>query len=180
MKPFYFARLIIPIVILLGWNCADAQMTYTTPGGPNMYTVPAGVTAIGVDMAGAQVGGSHGGNGGRVQCNLAVSGGQVLYIYVGGNPSGNTGGANGGGNAGGSGNGGGGGSDIRTISGNLASRVVVAGGGGGGSSVCGTDNGGIGGTTGGNGTYCGGGSCWAGSGATQLGSGSGSACEGCC
>lgn len=52
----------------------------------------------------------------------------MLYILVG-----STNGFNGGGGIGGQGDGvGGGGSDIRTASGDLASRLVVAGGGGGG------------------------------------------------
>ena len=67
-----------------------------------------------------------GGRGGWVQALLQVSVGQTLYIYVG------TTVFNGGGSRdselGGSG---GGATDIRTISGDLTSRIIVAGGGGG-------------------------------------------------
>ena len=55
--------------------------------GTYTYTVPTGVTQLGIDMAGAACGDSYnhngkGGQGGRVLCNLTVSGGQVLNIYV--------------------------------------------------------------------------------------------------
>ena len=89
-----------------------------------------------VNATGAQ-GGTNGydsenwGLGGWVQASLSVTAGQKLYIYVGGD--GTTGNSfNGGGHAGRVENyGGGGASDIRTISGNLTSRLIVAGGGGG-------------------------------------------------
>ena len=66
------------------------------------------------------------GYGGWVQALLSVSVGQTLYIYVGSVDF------NGGGGAGQGGGIGGGATDIRTISGNLTSRLIVAGGGGGG------------------------------------------------
>ena len=76
-----------------------------------------------VDATGCS-GGSGGGAGGWVQALLQVSAGQTLYIYVG------TFDFNGGGGAGYGGRGGGA-TDIRTISGDLTSRIIVAGGGGG-------------------------------------------------
>jgi Glycine rich protein len=84
---------------------------------------------------------SVGGLGGWVQASLKVTGGQILYILVGG--AGHNSGFNGGGrNQGRYLAAGGGASDIRTTLGDLASRLIVAGGGGGGS---------IDGTRGGNG-----------------------------
>lgn len=164
MKPFYSLKLLILIALLAGWNQSSiAQLTtlsYT--GAVQTFTVPAGVTVISVDMQGARGGAnyfgySQGGMGGRTQCLLAVTGGQVLQVYVGG--QGNTGptcciygvagGFNGGGNSqfyyGGSG---GGATDIRTTAGVLASRLVVAGAGGGAgyyTSTTGADRGGCGG-----------------------------------
>ena len=70
------------------------------------------------------------GYGGWVQALLSVSVGQTLYIYVGSVDF------NGGGGAGQCGGIGGGATDIRTISGNLTSRLIVAGGGGGGGGGC--------------------------------------------
>jgi Glycine rich protein len=79
------------------------------------------------------------GYGGWVQALLSVSVGQTLYIYVGSVDF------NGGGGAGQWGGIGGGATDIRTISGNLTSRLIVAGGGGGGCSFTSVVRGGNGG-----------------------------------
>ena len=68
-----------------------------------------------------------GGKGGWVQAVMSVSEGQTLYITVGSDPFGG-----GGGGVPDRGGSGGGATDIRTISGNLTSRLIVAGGGGGG------------------------------------------------
>ena len=85
-----------------------------------------------VNATGAEGGGgndqSSGGLGGWVQASLSVTAGQMLYIYVGGD--GSTG-FNGGGYGDYGYYEGGGATDIRTISGNLTSRLIVAGGGGG-------------------------------------------------
>lgn len=104
------------------------------------YVIPKGVSLISVDCVGGagycKIS-SIAGKGGRVQCSLNVSGLSKLFIYVGGmGKSNNDGGWNGGG-AGApcannyTGGGGGGGSDIRTILGDLNSRLICAGGGGG-------------------------------------------------
>lgn len=114
-----------------------ATVSFTTPGGPYTFTVPAGVTSIR-----AQAVGGGGGNflgavvtrGADVSATLPVTPGDTLYVYVAGNGGANTaGGVNGGGSGGGfTGTGGGGGaSDIRTVSGDLTTRILVAGGGGG-------------------------------------------------
>jgi outer membrane protein OmpA-like peptidoglycan-associated protein len=119
---------------------AASTTTFNPTGAVQTYTVPAGTSYISATAIGAR-----GGNntlasiavGATVTGSLAVSAGQVLYVYVGvhgiGGFNGSAGGYNGGGDAspypmGGSG---GGASDIRTTSGDLASRVLVAGGGGG-------------------------------------------------
>ena len=194
MKRFYFSNLLIVIAILLGSDFgAKAQTTtYSTPGGPYYYTVGPGVTAISVDMSGAQGGSSissPGGKGGRMQAAITVTTGQVFAVYVGGTGANysycvsTAGGLNGGGSGYGYGGGGGGASDIRSGGIALTNRILVAAGGGGGGYDCGTsggENGGDGGgTTGGNGNYCGTTStCVCGSGATLTGGGAGASCYG--
>jgi Glycine rich protein len=112
-------------------------------------TVPTGVSKVLVNATGAQ-GGTHqyggsGGLGGWVQASLSVTAGQTLYVFVGGDTvvgaSYNEGGA-----GGSDGGGAGGATDIRTISSDLKSRLIVAGGGGGGCGRYSSDNGGNGGT----------------------------------
>ena len=94
-------------------------------------------------MFGAQGGSynTHGGKGGFIQGTISVDSikpTRVLYVYVGqaGYSAGYCNYASGVFNGGGGGNcgggTGGGASDIRTVQGNLTSRLIVAGGGGGG------------------------------------------------
>jgi glycine rich protein/type IX secretion system substrate protein/Ig-like domain-containing protein len=196
MKRFYLSKLIILAALLMGLNSgAFAQgSTYVYTGGSQTYLVPIGVTSVAIDMQGAMGGNDpnnygHGGYGGRVQCNLAVTGGQTLVIYVGGvgqngnNCCGAYGGA-GGFNGGGSNNywwgaGGGGGSDVRASGGALSDRLVVAGGGGGGSENCGNgqQGGKGGGLTGEMGYECSGQyPCNCGAGGTQLTYGANATC----
>jgi len=110
--------------------------------GQHQYTVPAGVTELQLEVWGAQ-GGSYsssypGGKGGYSAGTLPVNEGDVLNIYVGGQPTSTTGGYNGGGD----GKtfswdyttysiGGGGATDIRVNGPSLYQRVIVAGGGSG-------------------------------------------------
>jgi hypothetical protein len=137
-------------------------LTFNYTGAAQTWTVPAGVSSVNVDMAGAQgatVTGDNGGNGGRTQVTVPATPGDVWQINVGGQGSGNVAGFNGGGNgtAGGfssktyvpASGAGGGASDIRVpnSSPTLANRTVVAGGGGGGGSTAGSS--GSGGTGGG-------------------------------
>ena len=88
-----------------------------------------------VNITGAQGGSGFavGNLGGWVQAFLSVTAGQALSVYVGG--KGLQGTSFNGGGAGGAHDGyitgGGGASDIRTMAGNLATRLIVAGGGGG-------------------------------------------------
>lgn len=187
------------ICVLLILTCiaivARAQTTtFNYTGAVQTYTVPCGVTSITVDLAGGQ-GGNYpgygtGGLGGRAQGTVAVTSGQVLYIYVGQQGTSSSGGAGGtnsggganGGNGGSSGGGaaGGGASDIRTSAGStsteLSSRLIVAAGGGGGAYDCsGAATGGSGGgTTGNNGaTNCGSVSVYSGQGGTSSAGGAG-------
>jgi Glycine rich protein len=113
-------------------------------------TVPTGVSKVLVNATGAQGGtyqsGGLGGLGGWVQASLSVTAGQTLYVFVGGDTV--VGASYNGGGAGGrfGGGAGAGATDIRTISSDLKSRLIVAGGGGGGSYGYSRDNGGNGGT----------------------------------
>ncbi|WP_344188142.1 IPT/TIG domain-containing protein [Acrocarpospora corrugata] len=138
-------------------QAAATTVTFSYTGGPQTFTVPAGVTSIVVDAFGAQgqagpgpVPGGAGGRGGEAKATLAVTPGQELQINVGGTDG------YGGGGAGGKGGvwwldggAGGGASDVRTGPGyGLDDRVLVAGGGGGGGNF---DNGYAGGGGGGGG-----------------------------
>jgi RHS repeat-associated protein len=106
--------------------------TFSNTGAPQWFTVPDGVSAVAVDLHGAQGGNaSHGGLGARVRATLAVSPGDILQVNVGGQGALNAAGFNGGGYALDNGSGGGGASDLRKNGVTLADRVVVAGGGGG-------------------------------------------------
>ena len=126
---------------------APSSTTFSYTGAVQTYTVPTGVTSIGFDVQGGSGGlpdtsGAPGtaANGGRVQGNLTVTPGQILYIYVGGKGAdwtssiASSGGFNGGGLGGSFAACGGGASDIRTSASGTAytGRLVVAGGGGGG------------------------------------------------
>jgi hypothetical protein len=115
-------------------------------GNVQTWTVPFNVHSIQLVVKGASAGtgedttGSTPGKGGIVECDLAVTSGTLINIYVGGKgANGDTsnsnhvhaGGWNGGGNGYGSGTGGGGASDIRIGGTDWDDRKVVAGGGGG-------------------------------------------------
>lgn len=149
--------------------------TFNYTGSVQTFTVPSScVSQVTIQCYGAQgysASAYPGGQGGYATGTLAVTPGQVLYIYVGGQgtqsignmvPMGGgwNGGGNGQNNTSGAGNvgGGGGASDVRTVMNvnpmdltSLQSRVIVAGGGGGatGNTTCFGGSGG--GSTGGNG-----------------------------
>ena len=126
------------------WAAGVNSQSFTTPGGPFTYTVPAGVSSVHVDAIGGAGGsssdGNPGGQGAEVAADLPVTSGEALSVYVAGDgipeadggPTGSAG-TNGGGNPGGPGSpgGGGGASDVRTTPGDLSSRLLVAAGGGG-------------------------------------------------
>ena len=151
MKRFFLSKIVSFIVLTLCCNAVVVAQTstYNYTGGVQIYTVPAGITSLGIDAIGACGGGYYasGGSagpvtlGGRVQCTLNVTPGQVLYVYVGGRggdfngsfaPAGGFNGGQGAANtySGASG----GASDIRTCScaATGSNRLVVAGGAGGG------------------------------------------------
>lgn len=78
--------------------------TYSYTGGPQTYTVPAGVTLIQIEVAGGEGGEGDGGSGGMGATMIGtfeVSPGDVLEVVVGG--AGEFGGAGGGGYSGGGG-----------------------------------------------------------------------------
>jgi hypothetical protein len=172
--------------VTIGLSSFTQMFTYN--GASQIFVVPAGVTSLTVDMAGAQggVAGSNGGPGGaggrgaRVQATLAVTPAAVLRVNVGragftNGPAGfNGGGSSGTGGVAGSG---GDGSDIRTSSGALSDRVLVAGGGGGGGAGGPGAPGGVGGDGGGTigaaGAAIGGGSTGGGGGSATAGGGGG-------
>ena len=152
-------------------NVGIQKYIFSYTGNTQTFTVPAGVTNVGLNVYGAQgdspAGSSNnGGLGGNASGTLNVTPGQQLSVYVGGQPNTYLGGFNGGGNGYNNGTGGGGASDIRVGATDLASRVIVAGGGG-GTTFSWTCNGGYGGgTTGGTGTSSNG-SVFDGQGGTQ-------------
>ena len=139
-----FKNLILNGFFLL-LNCCgfntQAQQTiienFSFSGTSQYWTVPSCVTSINVTIAGAQGGGTYGGNGAVLTGVLNVIPGQQLEINVGGEGFMLNGGWNGGGN-GSTANttpnisyGGGGASDIRITPYAITDRLVVAGGGGG-------------------------------------------------
>jgi len=181
-------------------NCPpgfNQPQTFSFTGAAQTYTVPACVSGIRIECWGASGGGPQtGGNqqagrGGYTSGILAVTPGEVLHIYVGGqgqyqsnvgsNPTA-LGGWNGGGNSGAclassQPAAGGGGTDVRFGGTGLQNRIMVAGGGGGCyANYDNTRTGGAGGgLSGGNcpngSSQCGGGTQTAGgSGGTQHGS----------
>jgi len=164
----------------------NGSQTFNYTGAQQTLTVPAGVTAVSIEAYGAQGGtarsgnGNLGGKGGYAKGNLAVTPGQTLYVYVGGQGGGayNTilegAGWNGGGHSNGSGDGGGGASDIRVSGIALSNRVIVAGGGGGNGwySYAGGAGGGLTGAAGGNTTNSN--AAYGGGGGTQSAGGVGS------
>lgn len=127
-----------------------------TPGTFD-WTVPAGVSAVQIEVNGAQGGDGEysGGLGGRMIANFQVTPGDVYKLHVGGRgddaDSGGAGGLNGGGAGGPTtcwrGGGGGGASDVRTSGDALAERILVAGGGGSGVGLFGGSGGAGGGDT---------------------------------
>jgi hypothetical protein len=158
------------VTLAATYSAAWAQLTtFNYTGAIQTYTVPAGVTSLTVTCFGGQGGsgatgsssagatlGGVGGLGSMTTGTLAVTPGQVINVFVGGQGGTPTGGFNGGGNGGSLNAGGGGGaSDIRVAGTAETDRVIVAaGGGGGGRGGCesnATINGGAGGAGGSNG-----------------------------
>lgn len=137
------------------------SQTFNFSGAQQNFVVPAGVTSITVQASGGEGSVESGGTtltgkGGSVTATVAVTPGETLAVFVGGqapsSPIG-PGGFNGGGSApmqsppvvNNSAGGGGGASDVRQGGSALANRVIVAGGGGGGGFKNFGGNGGAGG-----------------------------------
>ncbi|HIB37678.1 glycine-rich protein [Mesonia sp.] len=133
-------------------NCAGTGIeteTFSYTGSVQTFTIPTGVTSITIEAWGAQGQSltneqytpSTGGLGGYAMGNIAVTPGETINIYVGGEGQDGVAGFNGGalggygtpsdGLAGYAGSGGGA-SDVRIGGTDLTNRVIVAGGGGGG------------------------------------------------
>lgn len=116
-------------------NASSGTMTFTYTGTAQMFVVPPCTDSITFEVTGAQGGANWVNNtnfGGRVVATIAVTPGETLMVYVGGQPSsGTTAGWNGGGAGDGAGKGGGGASDVRRGSFTLNDRIAVGGGGGG-------------------------------------------------
>jgi len=148
-----------PCVVLAGWllsaqlGTPSTTTVYDFTGTPQTYVVPPAICRLRIEAIGA-AGGSQGtagtpGPGARAISTLAVTPGETLLVYVGGQggeavgPTPGVGGWNGGGaggdasdghggGAGRAGSGGGGATDIRQGGASLEDRVLVAGGGSGG------------------------------------------------
>jgi hypothetical protein len=114
--------LVVAGVLGLSASAAASSTTYIPAGGSEQqFVVPPLVSQVEVAAIGGAGGGlgffGPGGSGAKVTATLIVQPGQTLYVDFGG-------GGLGGGNGGDA-------SDIRTESGELSSRLIVAGGGGG-------------------------------------------------
>ncbi len=146
-----------------GVGSSTTALTANYTGSVQSFTVPAGVTTLTILAKGAQgtAATSTAGMGAQASGVMAVSPGQILQIYVGGQN-----GYNGGGLGVSPGGNGGGASDVRILPGALSDRVIVAGGGGGGGATNPNAPGGQGGGGTGGVNYFGGGG---GSGANNLG-----------
>jgi len=186
---FYFALLMLPMIFLsieTGWA---QQETFSFTNGQQSFVVPNGVTSVHIEAWGAE-GASIGtvgaaGLGGFAEGDLAVTPGQTLGIFVGGQGCAQSaqvlgcGGFNGGGDARGAIIGdprgaGGGASDVRVGGTSLNDRMIVAAGGGG---ACNSSN-----DPGGNGgglIGSPGGSSQAGGGGTQTTGGQGFSSPNC-
>jgi hypothetical protein len=141
-------KLVLSLGVLLGLSSSAIAQTqsFNFTGGIQTFTVPCGVTSVFIQTWGAQGGagangnsnagptlGGSGGLGGYAEGWLAVTPGDVLNIFVGGQGATPTGGFNGGANGGSQNAGGGGGAtDVRVGGTAEANRVLTAGGGGGG------------------------------------------------
>lgn len=136
---------------------ATDSETWSTPGDYD-FVVPAGVTELTIEVAGAEGGdgemGGDGGLGGYLAGDFDVTPGETLKVHVGGEGHDGVDGLTGGGENGGgavvisaclSGGGGGGASDVRTADDALTDRIIVAGGGGGGGVIDPDADGGVGG-----------------------------------
>lgn len=91
MKKFY-AYLGVASLFLFGGKFGTAQTSYSYTGTVDTYTVPAGITEIGISASGSvgQPGssGGLGGNGATMYGEFTVAPGDVLEVFCGGNAAG--------------------------------------------------------------------------------------------
>lgn len=139
----FFQTTILSKIIVIGTFLMSAfaslsqTVTFNYTGSMQTWTVPPCVTSITITAAGAEGGGTTGGNGAIVTATMAVTPGQILQIRVGGAGACPGAGFNGGGTGGNAGTaanrgcGGGGATDIRIAPYALGNRILVAAGGGG-------------------------------------------------
>ena len=83
-----FKKLSFTLLLLLGltglsWISSQTTVTFSYTGGAQSWIVPSCVTTIDIEALGGQCGGGQG-LGGKATGSLAVTAGQVLNIYVGG------------------------------------------------------------------------------------------------
>ena len=115
------------LLIILGLSSPASAVTFTYTGAAQTYVIPAGYTAVALDVIGSASNTATvtQGRGGRVQTTISVTPGETLYIYVGGTtswPNGAISPVSGRG---------GGSSDVRKGGNTTANIVAIAGGGGG-------------------------------------------------
>ena len=129
---------IITLILLLFSFFLFSQSTtinFNYTGSAQNWVVPTCVTTITVSVAGAEGGGTNGGNGALITGDINVTPGQTLQIKVGGEGSCPNAGFNGGGlgtsanTTSNGGCGGGGATDIRITPFQLNNRIIVAAGG---------------------------------------------------
>ncbi len=118
---------------VLPHESSSGTKTFHFTGKEQKFNVPAGVTSVTITAVGASTTSAH---AGFVKATIPATPGELLAVFVGGEPNVSAGGFNGGGNGGsvssyGDGGGGGGASDVRQRGHSLRDRVVVAGGAGG-------------------------------------------------
>lgn len=117
-----------------GFINSPDSVVFPYTGSVQTFTVPAGVSQVFMKVWGAQGGANWVNNtnfGGYAEGIMNVNPGDILEVYVGGQPAGTAGGWNGGGAGDGGGAGGGGASDIRYGGSSYNERVIVGAGGGG-------------------------------------------------
>lgn len=133
----------LPALNLSQQPLTSSSRTFHFTHGIQKFGVPQRVTQLTITAYGAQGGGiadsryvPPGALGSKITATLSVSGGALLFVYVGGRGikggvHGNSGGFNGGGGSYTDAYGGGGSSDVRTAGDQLTDRIIVAAGGGG-------------------------------------------------
>ena len=130
MKKIFWTILFVIFANTIFAQSTTVNFNYT--GSAQNWVVPPCVTTITVSVAGAEGGGTNGGNGALLTGNINVTAGQTLQIKVGGSGTCPNAGYNGGGlgasanTSANGGCGGGGATDIRTTPFQINNRIIVA------------------------------------------------------